>query len=233
MERVDFETGTFYLGDCFDVMSTLAAGSVDMVCTDPPYGMDFQSNYRSPETTHAKIAGDDGNLDWLPEFIGHAERMSRKDTAHYFFCSHHKIGEFRDAIAARFKVKNLLVWEKNNTSMGDLTGDFAPKLEFCWFAHKGRTRIRGRRDPNIMKFARTANDLHPTQKPVELIQYLVEKFSDAGNIVFDPFAGSGTTAVAAIQSGRRWVCIERDPTYFNLALARVWEAEANRPKEGH
>lgn len=143
-----------------------------------------------------------------------------------FFCSFHKIDIFKQQLERRFKVKNLLVWEKSNHGTGDLKGDFAPKLEFCWFVHKGRALIRGKRDPNIFKFARTQNDLHPTQKPVELMEYLIEKFSDPGMIVLDPFAGSGTTAVAAERTGRRWICIERDEEYYVAACTRVMEEAA-------
>ena len=215
---MQINNGQFWQGDCLDLMRDIPDGLVDMIATDPPYGMDLQSNYRKDQ--HAKIAGDK-NLDWLPEFVRESHRVAADNTAHYFFCSYHKIDVFKQELERHFKIKNLLVWEKNNTSMGDLAGDFAPKLEFCWFVHKGRALIRGKRDPNIFKFARTQNDLHPTQKPVELMEYLIEKFSDPGMIVLDPFAGSGTTAVAAERTGRRWICIERDPDYYLNACARV------------
>lgn len=223
--RIDFKTGTFFIGDCLDVISELPIESVDLLCTDPPFGMDYQSNRRVVQKQHEKIKNDDGNLDWLPEFLSGCNRVSKNNTAQYFFCSHHKIDVFKNEIEKLFKLKNLLVWEKNNHGTGDLKGDFAPKLEFCWFSHKGRALLRGSRVPNIFKFSRTSNELHPTQKPVDLILHLIEKFSDPGGVVLDPFAGSGTTAIAAIQSGRRWICIEQNEEYANAALARIWEAE--------
>lgn len=217
---MQLNNGHFYNGDCLEVMHDIPSGSVDMICTDPPFGMDYQSNRRIVKEQHAKIAGDK-DLDWLPEFVRESHRVVADNTAHYFFCSFHKIDIFKQELERYFKIKNLLVWEKSNHGTGDLKGDFAPKLEFCWFVHKGRALIRGKRDPNIFKFARTQNDLHPTQKPVELMEYLIEKFSDPGQLVLDPFAGSGTTAVAAERTGRRWICIERDPEYYLAACARV------------
>ena len=211
--------GTLLLGDCLDVMRGLPTESVDLIATDPPYGMSFQSNHRNEQ--HDRIHGDD-SLEWLDPFLAEAYRVAKPNTAAYFFCSYHKIDVFKQALERVFQVKNLLVWEKNNTSMGDLKGDFAPKLEFCWFVHKGRALIRGKRDQNIMRFARTQNELHPTQKPVELMEYLISKFSDEGQLVLDPFMGSGTTAIAAERSGRRWIGIERDEGYYNAALARIW-----------
>lgn len=213
--------GTLLLGDCLDVMRGLPSESVDLTATDPPFGMAYQSNRRVVKEQHAKIHGDD-SLDWLDPFVVEAYRVAKPNTAGYFFCSHHAIDVFKQALERCFKIKNLLVWEKTNHGTGDLKGDFAPKLEFCWFVHKGRALIRGKRDPNIMRFARTQNELHPTQKPVELMEYLINKFSDEGQLVLDPFMGSGTTAIAAERSGRRWIGIERDEGYYNAALARIW-----------
>ena len=212
--------GEFLLGDCFEHMATIPPGSVDMICTDPPYGMDYQSNRRVVAEQHRKIANDI-DLAWLPDFCAQAFRTAADNTGHYFFCSYHNIDLFKQALAQHFKVKNLIVWEKANHGTGDLKGDFAPKVEFCWFVTKGRPLIRGKREPNIVRFSGTRNALHPTQKPVELMSWLIEKFSDEGQTVLDPFAGSGTTAVAAESAGRRWICIERDPDYYAKAVDRV------------
>lgn len=199
-------------------MRDIPDGSVDMICTDPPYGMSFRSNYRKER--HNRIENDD-HLDWLEDFVDECFRVAKNDSGHYFFCSFHKVDQFKIALESRFTVKNILIWEKNNTSMGDLTGDFASKYEMCIFVHKGRALIRGKRDPNIMKFSRTRNELHPTQKPVDMIEYLISKFSDKGDVVLDPFAGSGTTAIAALNTGRGYICIEKDPEYYKLATERV------------
>jgi site-specific DNA-methyltransferase (adenine-specific) len=113
------------------------------------------------------------------------------------------------------------VWEKNNTSMGDLKGDFAPKIEFILFIQKGRRQINGKRDPNIFKFARTGNNLHPTEKPVDLCEYLLSKFSDEQNLVLDPFAGSGTTGVACKNTNRNYILIEKEKEYFDIIQKRL------------
>lgn len=217
------------LGDCLQRMKEIPDGSVDMVLTDPPYGMDYQSNRRVASEQHQKIAGDK-DLDWLPEFVEQAHRVARDGTAHYFFCSFHKIDAFKRELEKHFKIKNLLVWEKDNHSTGDLKGDFAPKVEFCWFVHKGRAFIRGKREPNIFRFARTKNALHPTQKPVDLMEYLIGKFSDEGHTILDPFMGSGTTGVAAINTGRRFIGIERDQTYYTTAAGRIADAGLPQPQ---
>lgn len=221
--NVDFPGVRLMQGDCLQRMKEMPSGSVDMILTDPPYGMKFRSNHRHER--HREIANDSG-LGWLPAFMKESYRVAADNTGHYFFSSWHNIDVFKQAAQSHFKIKNILVWEKNNTSMGDLAGDFAPKVEFILFCHKGRARIRGKRDPNIFKFSRTANELHPTQKPVDLCAHLIEKFSDQNQTVFDPFMGSGSTGVAAILKKRRFIGVELDHTYFGTSVQRIGEEVA-------
>jgi len=205
-------------GDCLERMKEIESGSVDMVLTDPPYGMDFQSNHRKEKYSKIK---NDKCLSWIDVWVDELFRVSADNTAHYVFCSFHNIDKFKQGLEKKFKIKNMLVWEKNNTSMGDLKADFAPKYEMIIFIQKGRRFINGKRDPNILKFNRTGNKLHPTQKPVDLMQYLLEKFSDEGATILDPFMGSGSTGVAAKNLNRKFIGIEMDETYFKIAQDRI------------
>ena len=205
-------------GDCFELLKDIPDESVDMILTDPPYGMNFQSGRR--KTKYEKIKGD-SNLDWLDDFVDEIYRVSKPNTAHYVFCSFHHIDKFKQAIERKFKIKNILTWVKNNKSMGDLKGDFAPKTEFIIFFHKGRKLINGKRDPNVLEFKKTRNELHPTQKPVDMTEYMIGKFSDEGDVILDPFMGSGTTGVACLNTNRRFIGIELDDDYFNIAKERI------------
>lgn len=216
----DFPTGRFYNEDCFNAMKEIPDGVIDMIITDPPYGMNFKSNRRKEK--YNKIENDD-NVDWLPVFSSECFRLAKNNTAHYCFCSFHKIDLFKQSLQKYFIIKNILVWEKNNTSMGDLKGDFAPKHELIIFFQKGRKEINGSRDPNIFKFNRTGNKLHPTQKPLDMFEYLIKKFSNENDIIFDAFAGSGTTAIASINTNRKWVCIEKEKEYYDIAIKRIQE----------
>ena len=205
-------------GDCLELMKDIPDGSVDMVLTDPPYGMSFQSDYR--KNKYDKIKGD-SDLNWLDDFVNEMYRVSKPNAAHYVFCSFHHIDKFKQAIERKFKIKNILTWVKNNTSMGDLKGDFAPKTEFIIFFHKGRRFINGKRDSNVLEFAKTRNQLHPTQKPVDMLEFMIEKFSDEKNIVLDPFMGSGSTGIACLNKNRNFIGIELDEKYFNVAKERI------------
>jgi len=196
--------------------------SIDMVLTDPPYGIAFQSGHRA--SRYEKIKGDQ-NLQWLDSFVDEIFRVSKNNTAHYMFCSFHHIDIFKQAIQKRFKVKNIITWVKNNTSMGDLKGDFAPKTEFIIFFQKGRRLINGKRDSNVFVYNKTGNKFHPTQKPVDMTEYMISKFSDEGNVILDPFMGSGTTGVACVTTNRNFIGMELDDDYFKIAKERIEEAD--------
>tara|TARA_R110002012_G_C11433284_1_gene589685 strand:+ start:77 stop:733 length:657 start_codon:yes stop_codon:yes gene_type:complete len=205
-------------GDCLKVMKTLPDESVDLILTDPPYGMEFKSSYRKIKYDKIK---NDNNLDWLNDFSKLCFDKTKNNTAHYIFCSFHNIDKFKQAFEKYFTIKNILVWEKNNTSMGDLSADFAPKVEFIIFLQKGRKLINGDRSPNIFKFARTQNKYHPTEKPIMLMEHLIKKFSNENDVVLDPFMGSGTTAIASRNLNRKFIGIELDKKYFDTVNHRL------------
>lgn len=197
----------------------LANNCVDLVVTDPPYGMEFQSNFR--KTKHKSIQNDD-NLDWLGGWVKELKRVC-KDEAHlYIFCSWHNIDKFKAEVGAYFKVKNILIWEKNNTGMGDLEGDYAPKYEMILFCSNGQKKLNGGRDSNILKARRTGNENHPTEKPINLISYLIEKSSKKGDLVLDTFGGSCGTAIASRQLERNCYCFEIESDYCKVARERLF-----------
>ena len=204
--------------DCLEFMKTVPDNYFDLVLTDPPFGMSFQSNFRT--TDHKKIANDD-NLEWLPEFTKELDRITAEDAHIYLFCSHHFVEVFKIELQKYRKVKNILIWEKNNTGMGDLEGDYAPKYEMILFCSNGKRKLNDGRSPNIIKATRTQNNLHPTQKPVDIIQFLVKKSMKNGDKVFDPFMGSGTTAIACKSLGLEWCGCELEADYVAIANKRL------------
>lgn len=200
--------------DWKEAIKQVSDKSIDLVVTDPPYGMKFQSNYRKVQ--HKSIQNDD-NLDWLESWVIELKRVC-KDEAHlYIFCSWHNIDLFKQIVGAYFNVKNILIWEKNNTGMGDLEGDYAPKYEMILFCSNGSKKLNCGRDANILKAKRTGNENHPTEKPLNLISYLIEKSSNENDIVLDTFAGSFSTAQACKQKNRNFICFEIEEEYCRTA----------------
>ena len=209
-------------GDCLELMKRIPDGSVDMVLTDPPYGMDYQSNRRTVTEKFAKISNDDG-LDWLDDFVDECYRVMRNNSAAYVFCSWHKIDVFKVSFERRFKLKNLIVWVKNNHGSGDLKGAYAPKHEFVLYMHKGRSIFRNGRTPDVVNADKVSGSrmIHPTEKPIPLLEKFIANNSDIQNTILDPFMGSGTTGVACKNLNRNFIGIELDPDYFRIAKERI------------
>lgn len=248
--KVDFKTGTFYLGDCFEVMAELAAGSVDMVLNDPPYG-----------TTACAW---DSVLPLGPMWLeywrllkanGAAVLTSGQPFTSALVMSQpskFKYGMVWDKVLPRghlnAKKQPLRVHEDINvfyqsppTYNPQKTDGHKRKVTHTRYEKGGDgSQVYGKevRDTHydsperyptsIATFSNAdqSNKFHPTQKPVALFEYLIRTYTMPGELVLDNTAGSGTTAIAAMQSGRRWICIERDEDYFAKAIARVWDAEA-------
>lgn len=209
-------------GDCLEVMKALPDNCVDVVCTDPPYGMNFQSNHR--QVAHSAIQNDN-NLDWLPEWCKELARIIKDDAHLYIFCSWHKVEVFKTELEKHIPVKNILIWCKNNTGMGDLTGDYAPQYEMCIFCNPGGRPLNGGRDSVLLRFARTNNEFHPTQKPNNLINYLIRKSLRGGGLVLDTFSGSCPVAIEAHHLKQDFICVEIDEKYAAEAQQRLEEAK--------
>ena len=209
MNPVIIGDATLYLGDCVDILPTLQ--KVDAVITDPPYGMSFQSNHRKEK--HLKIANDD-NADLACAVIDWAIQNATHSV--YAFGRWDNIKDYP-------KPKSLVTWVKNNWSMGDLHHEHARQTEVAFFyAGVNHTFPEGR-PTDVISYARTANEFHPTEKPIGLMAQFIKW--TAGTIL-DPFMGSGTTGVAAIQLGRKFIGIEREPKYFDIACKRIEQAVA-------
>ena len=191
-----------YHGDCREILPHLEP--VDLVLTDPPYGMNFVSNHRAVK--HAAIANDDAlpiDLIWLA--------MSKAKNAAYFFCRW-------DNISQMPKPKSVLAWVKNNWSMGDLEHEHGRQWEACCFYPKsGHAFIK--RIPDVIMADRTGNGLHPTEKPQELLEHII--LANVCDTILDPFMGSGTTLRAAKDLGRKAIGIEIEEKYCEIAVKRL------------
>lgn len=217
--------GRVVLGECVSTMRAMPAECVDLVVTDPPYGIAYRSNMRIARERFDPIANDAG---FDPEFqsvwLAECYRLLRPDTHLYVFCSDHHLGEFRAAVeVAGFNVKRTLVWCKGGGGMGDLSGDYAHETEFVVFAHKGARALTGSRISNVLRVpkVRPGDMRHPTEKPAGVLRTLIVKSSEFGDVVLDPFAGSGSTAVAAREEGRGFVVIEQDARYVSVIESRL------------
>ena len=196
---------TLYLGDCLEVIGGL---TFDAICTDPPYGMAFQSNHRIIKHNAIANDGDTGLLQWACEIpAAHSKYVwMRWDN-------------LRDVPMPR----SLITWVKNNHSMGDLEHEHGRQTEVCAFYRGPVHEWPKQRPTDVVQAPRTGNEFHPTEKPVQLMQVVV---GWTIGVVCDPFMGSGTTLVACAKLGRKGIGIELDPDYFEIACKRVRDAYA-------
>lgn len=213
-----------YNEDCVKGMQSIADETIDCVVTDPPYGIDFQSGYRKKSPKLAKIANDKTPyVEWIPE----AYRVLKNDTTIFCFCRWDVMQVFIDSLCqSGFNVKNALIWEKGGTGMGDLHGAFAHTYEICLYATKGKFDLlknSGYRYPDIVKIPKVPSNkiVHPNQKPIALMEFLIRCGSMRGGVVLDPFSGSGATLVAAKELERDAIGFELDPHYCALIKDRL------------
>lgn len=208
VEPVVIGNATLYLGDCLEILPSLP--KVDACITDPPYGMSFQSNHRAEK--HLKIANDD-----TADLAAFVIKWAIEQSSHSVYA----FGRW-DNLADYPKPKSLITWVKNNWSMGDLQHEHARQTEVAFFYPGTDHDWPVARPTDVVSWARTNNDFHPTEKPVGLMTRFVEW---TRGTILDPFMGSGTTGVAAVQMGRQFIGIEREPKYFDIACKRIEDAQ--------
>jgi len=213
-------------GDCLELMKTIPDGSVDLCVSDIPYkltggGKGDGANSKRPKG----ILSDNSQLmnvpkfeDWLPDLY-----RIMKDGSHiYLMCNFKNLNDLMNkSLTVGFKHINLLVWEKNNCTPSQF---YMKNCEYTLLLRKGKSKyindIGGSK--TVHKFNNIiGNKAHPTEKPEELMKFYIENSSNKGDTVLDMFMGSGSTGVAAKNTNRKFIGIELDKTYFNIAQERM------------
>lgn len=226
------------LGDCLDPATGLASlDAVDHVITDPPYEAEAHTKQRRVKRGGGAVLSVeplpfDVVTDLRPQV---AERLNIGRRWVLVFCQAEAVGEWRaDLVAHGLDFKRACVWIKPD-GQPQLTGDRpAMGYESIVACHgPGRSRWNGGGKAGVFDYRKYdgkggAPNVHPTQKPVLLMERLVQDFTDPGDLVCDPFAGSGTTGVACIHLGRRFIGWEKDPGFFEVAVKRL---RAAKPQE--
>lgn len=213
---------TIYHGDAREVLPTL--GPVDLVLTDPPYGVGYVTSRRSrSDPLVAPIAGD-GDLCMVADVMPLLDQVLQNDRHAYLFAAPLRIGECLSLIGDYWQVKNVLVWDKGEAgTVGDLEAGYGWNWEPVIYASKGRRALNGPRPRTIYRYdwSGTRDPVHPTVKPVGLLRWLMTKSTQLDETVLDPFMGSGTTLRAAKDLGRRAIGIEIEEKYCEIAAKRL------------
>jgi DNA modification methylase len=212
------ERATLIQGDCLEVMRELDSWSIDAVITDPPYGVDYRGRWGSKQKP---IINDSSNW-WIPTLASELFRILPVSGFVICFYGWPTAGVFLDAFnAAGFRPTSHLVFIKNMWGLGYHTRS---KHEVAYLFAKGKVKPQIV-DTDVFPWTRVRNRVRPTQKPLDSILPLAMRFCQDEGTILDPFMGSGTTGVAAIQTGRRFIGIETDPVYCAIARERLAKAE--------
>lgn len=203
--------GKVHCADCLDILRQLPDKSIDLILTDPPYGLgiDGQKESKSKNPKHNRKGHE--KKDWdscIPdvEIFREMQRVSKNMIvwgANYF-------NEYLEQ-----GHKGWIIWDKgqDGLTMSD--------CEIAYTNFDVPTRIVRMNRVELLK----DKTIHPTQKPLKLFEWVLARYSKKGDIVLDCFSGSGTTAVACHNLGRKFICIEKDPDYAKASQARVSEAQ--------
>ena len=223
------ENGVLYCGDCLEIMALLESESIDMILTDPPYGIDYLSHRTD---NHDKLKND-GLTEWLeniPLWLKEFKRLIVKDGCCCCCCC----GGGKTPVTALFTIEAIkhfnliqtLVWRKfiglgwrYRPSYENIVILSKEKDKYKWFdnSKKASNVIEG-----INQDIPNENE-HPTQKPVELMELILKYHSQENMLILEPFCGGGSTALACEKLNRKWIGIEISEKYCEIAKKRIEE----------
>ena len=225
MSKIDLRQG-----DCLELMKDIPDGSVDLVLTDPPYRVTSRGNAGSSGGMLQKKINKSGLVFsfndisckmYAPEFY----RVLKAGTHCYVMTNHTNLIEMLSVFtSAGFHFTKCLVWNKGNKIMGQF---YMSQFEYIMFFRKGKAkRINNCGTPDILnipniKTKSNGKNIHDTEKPVALMEVLINNSSNPGDTIIDPFMGSGSTGVACQNLNRNFIGIELDEKYFEIAKERI------------
>ena len=212
-------SNTIIYGDCIEVMQTLPARSVDFILTDPPY----IAAYRPHKNNAGQTVINDDNAAWLAPSFAEMYRVLKNDACAISFYGWPKVDLFFAAWKnAGFRIGGHMIFRKRYASKSAF---LQHRHEAAYLLIKGNPPFPAAPLPDVMDWTYTGNGFHPTQKSVHILKPLIEAFTAPGEVVLDPFAGSGSTCVAAKSLGRRTIGIELDAAHHKTASARLEASE--------
>jgi site-specific DNA-methyltransferase (adenine-specific) len=229
-------------GDCLELMKDIPDESIDLVVTDPPYkivsgGCTTKKNATSGVLNNSKKEVKSGKLfehneldfkDWLLEIY----RILKPNTHCYIMINGRNLAELQYASEeVGFAYQNLLVWDKGNVTPNKW---YMNRCEFILMLRKGKAKnIKNMGSTTLIAVKNIiGKKVHPTEKPTELLEFLITNSSNENDIILDPFMDSGSTCVAAVNTNRHYIGFELDDKYFDIACKRLDEVEERMDKMG-
>jgi DNA modification methylase len=208
-------------GNSIDVLPTLEIKSYDLLLTDPPYGMDFKSGWNDKD----KIKNDkiEDTIILFENVLKNAVPLLKDDAHFYLFGNIDYLAQIKPIIEKYLNLKNILIWDRKVIGMGDLK-TYGFSYDIIYFGYnKFFKELNGTRDKDILSFNRVdpSKNIHPTEKPIELLEYLIKKSSNENDKILEPFAGGGSTLLACKNTNRKATGIEIEEKYYHLIKERI------------
>lgn len=221
-------TSTIHNADCRDILRQLPDGCINMVIADPPYGKDFRSAQgTSPEALarSQRIVGDKTPNEAIATWIDVQALLAQKAADQcdmYVFTSWDVVHHWIPSIQPPWKYKMMLIWEKGSPGMGDIDSNWGCGFEIILYCKKGLRDVPHRRSAVLYhEQVRPGEMIHPTEKPSTLMRDLITFSTAPGELVFDPYSGSGVVAHAAKREGRDCIACEIDPQWIQRSRERL------------
>ena len=208
-------------GDSIEILKNYNGHKFDLLLSDPPYGMDFKSGWSDKN----KIANDKikDTIELFESVLIESVKHLKEDAHFYLFGSIDYVGQLRPIIEKYLTLKNILIWDRKIIGMGDLKS-YGKSFDVIYFGiNKKWKDLNGTRDKDLLSFNRCDPNkmIHPTEKPIDLLEYLIKKSTNEGDLILEPFAGGGSTLLAAKNTNRLCTGIEIEETYVNLIKTRI------------
>lgn len=213
---VTIGNATLMQGDCLSLMTTMSDNSVDMILCDIPYGEVNQVSSGLRLLDRGKA--DSCDID-LKKMISEFNRICKGSM--YVFCGTEQISQLVNHFKSFGLTTRVGVWEKTNPSPMNGTRLWISGLEFCVFARKAKSTFNEHCKKAVWQFPSGRSKIHPTQKPLALMERLILASSNKGDTVLDNTMGSGTTGVACLNTERNFIGMEMDAEYFEIARDRI------------
>jgi site-specific DNA-methyltransferase (adenine-specific) len=218
-------------GDCLEVMKELPDKSVDMILTDIPYGNVSKHGEERARYTGQLRKIDKGLADIetfdISDFIAECYRIAKGSI--YIFCGIPQVSKiFSYFDNKQDMMTRRCIWKKTNPSPMNGEHMWLSSTEDCIFAKFRKTDFNQKCKSSVWEFPCGRSKVHPTEKPLKLFEYLIQSSSNEGDIIFDPCMGSGTTAIAAHNTGRFFIGIEKEPKYVEIAKKRLEQAQSQQ-----
>ena len=220
--NIDEIRNTIIQGDCLEVLKQLPDKCVDLVLTDIPYG---EVNRDCNGLRELDKADADVVLFDLSELTEELERVCRGSV--YVFCGTEQVSILRHNFVEYGLSTRLIIWEKTNPSPMNGQYIWLSGIECCVFARNKNATFNGHCRNTVLRYPCGSSILHPTEKPLAMFEDIIKTSSKEGDLVLDPFLGSGTTAVACYRTRRDFIGIEISPEYCETARKRL-QAEKDK-----